>query len=97
MKRGVRGEGEKVLDAAEMIVAHGFIDYHNHSDLTLLVNPRAESYIHQGVTTVCIGNCGQSPAPISDEHREELEEYARAIMYPRWKAAKSSDSEKSDV
>jgi N-acyl-D-amino-acid deacylase len=75
MKRGVRGEGEKVLDAAGMIVAPGFIDYHNHSDLTLLVNPRAESYIHQGVTTVCIGNCGQSPAPISDEHREELEEY----------------------
>lgn len=75
MKRRVKEEGMKVIDAAGMIVAPGFIDYHNHSDLTLLANPRAESYIHQGVTTVCIGNCGQSPAPISDEYREELEEY----------------------
>ena len=52
-----------VIDAKDRIVAPGFIDPHSHTDTKLLINPRAESKIRQGVTTEVTGNCGYSPFP----------------------------------
>ncbi|MEA1927822.1 MAG: amidohydrolase family protein, partial [Candidatus Auribacterota bacterium] len=49
------------------ILAPGFIDIHTHTDFTILINPRAESKIRQGVTTEVIGNCGSSAAPLYGE------------------------------
>jgi len=57
-------KAEKVLDADGSVVCPGFIDIHTHSDLSLLINPRAESKIRQGVTTEIVGNCGVSVAPV---------------------------------
>ena len=57
------------LDASGMIVAPGFIDIHSHSDYTLLVDPRAQSAVAQGVTTELVGNCGHGCAPITDPDR----------------------------
>ena len=54
------------LDARGLNVAPGFIDVHSHSDYTLLVDPRAVSAIHQGVTTEVIGNCGHGCFPIGN-------------------------------
>src|SRR5919197_4965535 len=53
-------------DAAGLAVAPGFIDIHEHSDFSLVADPRAASAIHQGVTTIVPGNCGSSAAPITD-------------------------------
>jgi N-acyl-D-aspartate/D-glutamate deacylase len=53
------------IDASNLVVSPGFIDIHSHSDYTLLVDPRAASQIHQGVTLEVIGNCGFGCAPIS--------------------------------
>ncbi len=58
-----RAEADTVLDATDLVVAPGFIDMHSHSDLSLLINPRGESKLRQGVTTEVIGQCGFSPAP----------------------------------
>lgn len=60
-------KAEKVIDARSSVVSPGFIDIHTHSDLSLLINPRGESKIRQGVTTEVIGNCGISPAPLRKE------------------------------
>ncbi len=60
------------IDAAGKVVAPGFIDIHTHSDLSHLVDPRAESQIRQGVTTEAIGQCGISLAPCTPEHRTAL-------------------------
>jgi len=65
-------EAEEVLDAKGLVVAPGFIDMHTHSELSLLINPRAESSIRQGVTTEVVGNCGSSAAPLNDALREEM-------------------------
>jgi N-acyl-D-amino-acid deacylase len=43
------------IQAAGLTVAPGFIDMHNHSDYTILQEPRAESMIRQGVTTMVLG------------------------------------------
>ncbi len=60
-------KGDVVIDATGKIVCPGFIDMHSHSDLFLLINPRAESKIRQGVTTEVIGNCGGSISPIKPD------------------------------
>ncbi len=58
--------GKKVIEGRGLAVCPGFIDAHDHSDVGLLVNPKAESHIRQGITTLVSGNCGSSPFPISD-------------------------------
>jgi len=64
-------EAEKSIRAEGLVVAPGFVDIHAHSDFTIMLNPRAESKIHQGVTTEVTGNCGATAAPISNTHRQE--------------------------
>jgi N-acyl-D-aspartate/D-glutamate deacylase len=51
------------IDAAGLTVAPGFIDMHNHSDYTILVEPKAESMIRQGVTTMVLGE-SRSAGPV---------------------------------
>ena len=48
-----------------LTVCPGFVDLHTHSDFTLLVNGKAESQVHQGVTTEVVGQCGHSCAPVA--------------------------------
>ncbi|NIR86193.1 amidohydrolase family protein, partial [Candidatus Bathyarchaeota archaeon] len=67
-------ETEKVIDVRGLVVSPGFIDIHSHSDLALLINPRAESKIRQGVTTEVIGNCGDSAAPTNKENTSFLKD-----------------------
>jgi N-acyl-D-amino-acid deacylase len=60
-------DGEAVeIDATGLAVAPGFVDIHSHSDYTLLLDPRAVSAVHQGVTTEVVGNCGFGCFPIRD-------------------------------
>ncbi|MCD6205340.1 MAG: amidohydrolase family protein [Candidatus Marinimicrobia bacterium] len=63
---------DRIIDARGQIVSPGFIDIHTHTDTELLVNPRAESKIHQGVTTEVSGNCGYSPFPLNENDSREL-------------------------
>ncbi len=53
----------QVIDGTGLVLAPGFIDIHNHSDLAILADPQAESMLGQGVTTMVVGNCGSSAAP----------------------------------
>ena len=54
----------EVMNVSGLTVAPGFIDMHTHSDFTLIADGRAESQVHQGVTTEVIGQCGISCAPV---------------------------------
>ena len=71
MGRDLGGAGREI-DASGLVVSPGFVDMHAHSDVTLLVNPRAESAIRQGVTTQIVGHCGFSAAPVHPEKQEAL-------------------------
>ncbi|UCC39645.1 MAG: D-aminoacylase [Candidatus Aminicenantes bacterium] len=57
------GQAKSIIDARGKVVSPGFIDIHSHTDLALLINPKAESKIRQGVTTELSGNCGGSAFP----------------------------------
>jgi len=56
--------GEPEIDAAGRVVAPGFIDVHTHDDQMVLASPEMLPKISQGVTTVVVGNCGISLAPL---------------------------------
>lgn len=61
-----------VIDAQNQVIAPGFIDMHCHADFSLPILPTANSLVHQGITTAVIGQCGLSPAPLLERHREEI-------------------------
>ena len=50
----------KIIDAADQIIAPGFIDVHTHIEGDEKLNPTADNFIYDGVTTVITGNCGLS-------------------------------------
>lgn len=60
------------IDARGMIVAPGFIDMLGQSEINLIIDPRAESKIYQGITTEITGE-GGSIAPLTDYILQEME------------------------
>ena len=72
-------QGHKIIDVNGRFIAPGFVDIHTHSDLSILVNRRAESVVRQGVTTEIIGNCGMSPAPVEEDHLADIQHYWGSI------------------
>jgi dihydroorotase/N-acyl-D-amino-acid deacylase len=62
------------INARGMIVAPGFIDMLGQSEFSLLIDPRAESKVFQGITTEITGE-GGSAAPLNDYLIKEGEPY----------------------
>ena len=52
------------MDAAGKTLAPGFIDTHTHDDTSVIETPGMLPKLSQGVTTVIVGNCGISAAPV---------------------------------
>ena len=63
------GKADRIIDARNFIVAPGFIDIHNHSEITVFLNSKCDNMIKQGISTQVVGNCGYSAAPVSDISR----------------------------
>ncbi|KPK76931.1 MAG: hypothetical protein AMJ79_05000 [Phycisphaerae bacterium SM23_30] len=70
-------EGKVVIEAKNRAVCPGFIDAHDHTDIHLLVNPKAESTIRQGITTSVSGNCGLSQFPLAESVFAEQKEFLK--------------------
>ncbi len=56
----VRAAGAETVELGGLALAPGFVDVHSHTDLELLIDPRAESKVRQGVTTEVAGQDGSS-------------------------------------
>lgn len=55
----------QTIDAEGMALAPGFIDVHTHDDTSVIETPQMLPKLSQGVTTVIVGNCGISAAPVT--------------------------------
>lgn len=67
----IAGSGTEEIDAKGLAVAPGFIDIHSHGDGSMVADPRQESVIRQGVTTIIVGQDGDSGAPRARRDPEE--------------------------
>ncbi|HEX4089653.1 MAG TPA: amidohydrolase family protein [Trebonia sp.] len=68
--------GSREIDASDRIVTPGFVDIHTHLDAQLFWDPAATSSCWHGVTTVVLGNCGVTFAPV----RPGQERYLAGMM-----------------
>lgn len=69
-------DAKTVIDVKGLAVAPGFIDLHDHSDLTILVNREAVSKVHMGVSTTVFASCGSGAAPLNEEMQDEMKRNA---------------------
>jgi N-acyl-D-aspartate/D-glutamate deacylase len=58
-------DAARTIEGSGRVATPGFVDVHNHSDLSAFVDPWMRSTLRQGVTTVVVGNCGASPWPLA--------------------------------
>ncbi|HVV00756.1 MAG TPA: amidohydrolase family protein, partial [Verrucomicrobiae bacterium] len=56
--------GKEEIDAQGLIVTPGFIDVHTHAD-DIAQMPLAENFVRMGVTSVVVGNCGDSTLDVA--------------------------------
>lgn len=62
----IEAETRTLIEADGLYVTPGFIDVHNHGDLSILYYPKADGFVRQGITTFVGGQCGNSPGPFGD-------------------------------
>ncbi len=82
--RRIPGKGQTEIDARGLAVAPGFIDIHSHGDGSLDEDPRAESLIREGITTIIAGQDGGSAATGGPERPfpalfREIESHAPSV------------------
>jgi len=63
ISRTIRDSGTEEIDARGLVVSPGFIDIHSHGDGNLEEDPRQESVVRQGITTIVVGQDGSSRVP----------------------------------
>ncbi len=68
-------QADKVVDAQGLVVTPGFVDNHCHYDAQVTWDPLCTYSCYHGATTVIIGNCSLSLAPVRPGTEDRLAEF----------------------
>jgi len=60
----------RVVEAAGLVVAPGFVDVHTHAEEGIRLRPGADNLLLDGVTSIVTGNCGSSELDLGEFFRE---------------------------
>ncbi|MGI9603121.1 MAG: N-acyl-D-amino-acid deacylase family protein [Acidimicrobiales bacterium] len=72
------GAGQ-VIDAEGRLVTPGFVDIHSHLDAQVSWDPLMSSSCYHGVTSVVMGNCGMTFAPVRAGQAQVLAEAMETV------------------
>jgi N-acyl-D-amino-acid deacylase len=75
----VDGRAAREIDATDRLVTPGFVDLHTHLDAQIGWDPLLTSSCWHGVTSVVMGNCGVTFAPVRSQDREFLAEMMESV------------------
>ncbi|EFC83859.1 amidohydrolase family protein [Parafrankia sp. EUN1f] len=71
--------GRRRIDARGRLVTPGFVDIHTHLDAQLFWDPVASPSCWHGVTSIVLGNCGVTFAPVRPGEQRYLAEMMEAV------------------
>lgn len=79
IEENLQGTGHREIDAEGKIVTPGFVDVHTHLDAQLAWDPLPTSSCWHGITSVVLGNCGVTFAPVQPGQKEFLAEMMESV------------------
>ncbi len=71
----LRGAATRTIDVDGLVVSPGFVDNHCHYDAQVTWDPLCSFSCYHGATTVIIGNCSLSLAPIRPGTEDRIAEF----------------------
>lgn len=75
----VEAPGRAEIDAVGKVVTPGFVDIHTHLDAQLAWDPIGSSSCWHGVTSVVMGNCGVTFAPVKTDDITYIAEVMESV------------------
>ena len=75
----VEGRARREIDADGLVVTPGFVDIHTHLDAQMAWDPLGTSASWHGVTSVVLGNCGVTFAPVAPGGQQVLAEMMESV------------------
>ena len=81
----LKGTAARTIDADGLAVTPGFIDHHTHLDAQMLWDPYGTCEPQHGITSVVMGNCGLTLAPVKNGDEDALvKSFVRVEAIPRF-------------